>query len=165
MAARLRGLIDSGVAALACVLLAALLAVVTLGIVTRALGDPLIWTDELARFLMVSLAALGWILASRRRGHVRVRFFHNLMPSVPWRVTEAMIQLGMALLGAITAFYGWSLVARNWDLEATTLPISMSWMYVPLVPAGIATLLQAVAELAEQRHRRVPASAAETPVE
>jgi TRAP-type C4-dicarboxylate transport system permease small subunit len=76
------------------------------------------------------------------------------MPSVSWRVTEAAIQIGMAGLGAITAWFGCALVARNYDLEATTLPISMAWMYAPLLPAGLVTLAQALAELAEQRHPR-----------
>jgi TRAP-type C4-dicarboxylate transport system permease small subunit len=145
--------------------LVALLGAVALGIATRAAGDPLIWTDEAARFLMVWLAALGWILSTRRRGHVRVRFFHDLMPSVPWRTTEAVIQLGMALLGVIAAFYGWTLVGRNWDLEATTMPVSMGWMYVPLIPTGIVTLLQALAELAEQRTSRAPAAPEEAALE
>ncbi len=62
---------------------------------------------------MIWLAAFGWIVASRRRGHVRIRFFHDLLRNLPWRVTEALIQLGMIALGAIVAWYGIDLVVRN----------------------------------------------------
>jgi hypothetical protein len=41
---------------------------VTKPVITRALDDPLIWTDEMARLLLVWVAALGWMLATRRRG-------------------------------------------------------------------------------------------------
>lgn len=138
----------------------ALLTSVTLGIVTRAGDDPLIWTDELSRFLMVWLAGFGWIVSTRRRGHVRIRFFHDLMPSRAWRATELLVQLGMAALGAVVAWCGWYLVGRNSDLDATTLPVSMAWMYVPLIPAGVVTLMQGLWEAAEQVQRRpeIPAA-------
>jgi TRAP-type C4-dicarboxylate transport system permease small subunit len=48
----------------------------------------------------------------------------------------------MALFGALILAYGVGLVAKNRDLEATTLPISMAWMYLPLLPAGAVTLMQ-----------------------
>jgi len=66
---------DKAAAFVGCGLVIALLVCVALGVVTRALGEPLIWTDELSRFLMVWLAVFGWVLASRKRIHVRIRFF------------------------------------------------------------------------------------------
>jgi TRAP-type C4-dicarboxylate transport system permease small subunit len=52
-------------------------------------------------------------------------------------------------LGAFIAWYGVELVAKNHDLEATTLPISMSWMYAPMVLAGIVTAMEGALELAQ----------------
>jgi TRAP-type C4-dicarboxylate transport system permease small subunit len=151
-------LVDRLFEGLAAILVVALLGSVALGILTRALNDPFVWTDELARFLMVWLAMLGWIVSSRRRGHVRIRFFHDLLPQALWRLTEAVIQAGMIALGVIVTYFGFDLVARNYDLEATTLPLSMAWMYVPLVPAGIVTTLQAAFELGAQIRRPRPAT-------
>ena len=148
----LRGL-DRIFEAVAGLLVVALLVTVALGIVTRAEGDPLDWTDELARFFMVWLAMFGWIVSSRRRGHVRIRFFKDLLPPPLWRLEEAVIQAGMVVLGAIVTWFGFNLVGRNWDLEATSLPISMAWMYVPLIPAGAVTTLQGLAEIVEQVRR------------
>jgi hypothetical protein len=71
---------DRGAAVIACGLVVALLTCVSLGVVTREFGAPLIWTDELSRFLMVWLAVFGWVLASRKRIHVRIRYFQNLLP-------------------------------------------------------------------------------------
>ena len=50
---------DRAAAIVACALVVALLVCVALGVVTRGLGEPLIWTDELSRFLMVWLAVFG----------------------------------------------------------------------------------------------------------
>jgi TRAP-type C4-dicarboxylate transport system permease small subunit len=41
------------------------------------------------------------------------------------------------------------LVGRNHDLEATSLPISMAWMYVPMVLAGAITAAQGVLEVVQ----------------
>jgi TRAP-type C4-dicarboxylate transport system permease small subunit len=140
-------LLDRASAVLACVVLVALLVCVALGIVTRAADDPLIWTDELARFLMVWLAALGWIVSTRKRGHVRIRFFQNLLPDMARRGAEAAIQVCMAVLGGLVFWYGFGLVAKNLDLDALTLPVSMAWLYAPLIPAGLVTAAQSLAEL------------------
>ena len=141
--------LDRGIEALACIILIALLSSVTLGVVTRALDDPLIWTDEISRFLMVWLAVFGWILASRRRTHVRIRFFQELLPRPAWKAAEFVIQVALLIFGIGVAVFSVGLTVRNFDLEATTVPISFAWMYAPMVLAGAVTACQALSEMIE----------------
>jgi TRAP-type C4-dicarboxylate transport system permease small subunit len=158
--------LDRAIEALACVLVIALLGCVTLGVVTRAWGDPLIWTDEIARFLMIWLAVFGWILASRRRTHVRIRFFQDLLPRPAWRAAEFVIQFALLIFGAGIAVYSVGLTLRNLDLEATTVPISFGWMYAPMILAGTFTAGQAFSELIEiGRRPRDPSPLNESAVE
>ena len=145
----LAGGFDRAAAFVACALVSTLLVCVALGVATRALGDPLIWTDELSRFLMVWLAVFGWVLASRKRIHVRIRFFQDRLPRRAQRRVEIAIQTAMTLFGALVTVYGAGLIGKNHDLEATTLPISMAWLYAPLVLGGAVTALQGVLELIE----------------
>lgn len=133
--------------AVAGAIVVALLATVTAGIVSRALNHPLAWTDEVSGYLMVWLACLGWMLATRQGAHIRIRVFQDKLPRLPWRATEAAILLAVALLGAVVAFYSVGLIRRNADIEALALPISAAWLYVPLLPAGVVTLIQALADL------------------
>lgn len=151
-------LFDRIMEVIAALLLVALLVTVSLGIVTRAVGEPLIWTDEVSRFLMLWLAVFGWVLASRRRSHIRIRFFHDLLPPRLWRLAEIVMQAAMTLFGALVAWYSVHLVTVNFDLEATTVPISISWLYAPMVFAGLVTALQGFSELLEsiRRHREPP---------
>jgi TRAP-type C4-dicarboxylate transport system permease small subunit len=164
---RLVGAFDKGAEFLTCVLVAALLGCVSLGVITRSLGAPLIWTDEFSRFLMVWLAVFGGIVASRKRLHVRIRFFQDLLPARAHKAVELAIQLAVTLFGAMICAFSVGLVNRNLDLEATSLPISMSWMYVPMVLAGLVFAVQGAREVAEVLRRpRPPASAgSETLVE
>ena len=145
---------DRAVAVAALWLLVALLVVVTLGVITRALDDPLIWTDEVSRFLMIWLACAGWLLATRHRAHIRIRYFADLLPAVPKRAVEFTLQAAVAVFGALVVRHGWTLVLRNLELEATTLPIPMAVMYAPLVLAGLVTLVQALSECLETLRQR-----------
>jgi TRAP-type transport system small permease protein len=140
---------DRLIGAVACFILLALLLCVTLGVVTRALDDPLIWTDEISRFLMIWLAVFGWILAARRGSHVRIRFFQDLLPKQVWKVAEIVIQLALSIFGLGVMFYSVGLVLRSLDLEATTVPISFAWMYAPMILAGAVTAAQALSEIVE----------------
>lgn len=150
------GALDQAAAVASCVLAAALLGCVSLGVVTRSLGEPLIWTDEFSRFLMVWLAVFGWIVASRKRIHVRIRFFQDRLPARAHKAVELAIQLAVALFGALTCVFSVGLVAKNRDLEATTLPISMAWMYVPMMLAGLVTAVQGAREALGVLHRSRP---------
>jgi TRAP-type C4-dicarboxylate transport system permease small subunit len=137
----------------ACASVAALLMCVALGVITRAFGEPLIWTDELSRFLMVWLAVFGWILASRKRIHVRIRYFQDLLPARAHKSVELCIQAALAIFGVLITWYSIGLVIKNHDLHALSLPISMAWMYVPMVLAGLVTAVQGACEVGETLHR------------
>jgi TRAP-type transport system small permease protein len=150
MPARTLHLFDRGIAVLAGLVVVLLALAVLAGVVSRGLGEPFIWTDEAARFLMVWLACLGWILAGRSHSHIRVRFFLEKVP-VRWRaLVEIAMQAFVVLFGLLTAWYGAELVGRNLEIEATTLPIVMAWVYVPVVFTGLATAGQGLADLVGQ---------------
>jgi TRAP-type C4-dicarboxylate transport system permease small subunit len=133
--------------AVAGLVVAVLLGTVTAGVVSRALNHPLSWTDEASGFLMVWLACLGWMLATRHGAHIRIRVFQDMLPRTPWRTTEVAILAAAALLGAIVSWYSVHLIRTNADMEALSLPISAAWLFVPLLPAGVVTLTQALADL------------------
>jgi TRAP-type C4-dicarboxylate transport system permease small subunit len=154
MIASFRRLADRMTEAAAVVVLIALLGSVVMGVVSRALNNPVVWSDELARFLMVWLALLGWILALRRRSHIRITVLLGLMPSGVRRAVEIAIQAAVLVFGALLLRDSFVLVERNLDIEAVSMPIPSAVIYVPVVFAGLATALQALGEIAELATRR-----------
>ncbi|WP_293860541.1 TRAP transporter small permease [uncultured Alsobacter sp.] len=147
-------LLDRAVAVVAMAAVVILCLTVLAGVFSRGIGEPVIWSDEASRFVMVWLACLGWILAGRKRSHIRVRFFLDKVPEPARGVLETLMQAAVCLFGVLTAWYGAELVRRNLEIEATTVPIAMAWMYLPVVFAGIATALQGGSELWQQVRRR-----------
>jgi TRAP-type transport system small permease protein len=147
-------LADRAVAIIAMAAVVVLCLAVLAGVVSRGVGEPVIWSDEASRFVMVWLACLGWILAGRKRAHIRVRFFLDRIPEPVHGWLEAAMQAAVCLFGMLTAWYGVELVHRNREIEATTLPLAMAWMYVPVVLAGVATALQGAVETVASLRRR-----------
>jgi TRAP-type C4-dicarboxylate transport system permease small subunit len=144
-------LFDKALQALACFLLGALLCCVMAGIITRACGEPLSWTDEASRFLMAWLAGTGWMIAGRSRAHVRIRFFHDLLPPRLWEATEVMIQMAVVAFGLAIAGIGVKQVVLSSSIDATSLPVSMAWLYFPLIPATLLNAGQAVGNIVSHR--------------
>ena len=121
-----------------------LLLVVMAGVVCRAIGHPLSWTDEASGYLMVWSACFGWMAASRRGTHIKIRFFIDLLPRALRLAVSGLIEVSLVLLGAVLIYKGVHLVIANSDVEATSLPIPSALLYVPLLPAGLMMIVQAV---------------------
>jgi TRAP-type C4-dicarboxylate transport system permease small subunit len=137
------------VGAAAVLLLLAMLATVFLGVVFRLVGEPLTWSDELAQYLLVWTGFTGWIIALRRRSHIRIGLIVDLLKGWPRRIAEIGIQLLVAALGAILLTKSFGLIQRNIDVEWVSLPLSVALVYIPMPIAGLVVLLQAAAQIIE----------------
>lgn len=109
-------------------------------------GDPLVWSDELARYLFIWCSFLGWVIAARRRSHLSVSILQSQLPPTGRAL--------MALVGAIAAigfngllvYYGVRIAERNWDVETASLALSMGVVYAVVPAAALAVLFHAVAD-------------------
>jgi TRAP-type C4-dicarboxylate transport system permease small subunit len=144
-------ILDRSLAIIAGLLIVTLLGVVTAGIVSRGMNAPFVWTDEISGYLMVWLACFGWMIATRRGSHIRIQNFQNRLPAPAWLVLERAFQLAMMAFGVIIAWKSIHLIQVNADVEAVTLPVPTALLYVPLLPAGLLTFGQAVAEFLRPR--------------
>ncbi len=131
----------------AVVLLLALLATVVLGVISRQLNAPLAWTDELAQYLLVWAGFIGWIIAARRRSHIRITIFADRLPKLAGQGLEIATQLAIILFALVLVRYSYALIERNWDVESIALPVSSAALYIVMPLAGLALILQALAEI------------------
>jgi len=84
---------------------------------------------------------------------VRIRFFHNLLPARAWEATERVSQLAIVVFGLSIAGFAMVMFHNNLGLEATSLPVSMVWLYMPLIPAALLMAVQAAADAVWRRKR------------
>ena len=153
-------LFDRTLAVLAGLLTAVLLLSVMGGVVSRAVNRPFSWTDELSSYLMVWLACLGWMIATRRGGHIRIRVVLDRLSGTAFSGAERVIQMLMILFGGVIAWKSLHLIWTNADIDAVTMPISTAWMYAPLLPAGLVTRLPAGAALRRPKRPATPETSA-----
>jgi TRAP-type transport system small permease protein len=148
-------LADRLVQAVAVICMLALVACVVLGVVSRQINAPLAWTDELAQMFLVWSALAGWMIALRRRSHIRITMLIDRLPARARVVAEIAIQLCVVAFGVLMLRYGFGLIERTWDVEAISLPISSAIIYVPLPALALALILQGLAQLIEAARGRV----------
>lgn len=131
----------------------AMLAVVVLGVAFRAANNAISWTDELAQYLLVWVGFLGWIIASRRRSHIRIGVLIDRLPSAARVAAELLIQVLVIALAVILLWQAQGLIARNIDVYAVTLPFPSAMLYALLPVLGVALILQAVADMVDAVRR------------
>ena len=134
--------------ALAIVTFAGMFACVLAQVVFRYfLGDPLVWSDELGRYLFVWCAFLGWIIAARRRSHLTVGMAAARLPPRGQALVAMLGALAAIAFAAVLAWYGVAIALRNRDVETASLVISMGVVYAIVPVAAVAVGLHAFADL------------------
>jgi len=128
----------------AVVLLLTLLASVLVGVVSRQLNAPVAWSDELAQYLLVWTAFVGWIIANRRRSHIRITVLADKLPGRLGLALELLTQGLVVLFALVLLRYSFGLIDRTWDVESIALPITTAALYIVMPLAALALILQAL---------------------
>lgn len=142
-------------------LMAVMVGTIILQVLCRfVLGDPLSWSEELARYAFVWITFLGAAVAYRHGAHIVVETIVVLLPrraqaTLAWVVDALMVvALGVLLV------QGLGIVEATSNVEATMLEIPMSWVYGS-VPVSAAIML---AYQVERTVRRIRGSLSATAV-
>lgn len=115
---------------------AGIFVVVFLQVVFRyVLRQPLFWSEELPRYLLIWLSFLAAALAQRNEGHINITLIVNLFPRRARQVVQMLERLiTLAFLGCLV--YSGSLVTNiTAHHRSTALQIPMAAVYVAL-PVG-----------------------------
>jgi TRAP-type C4-dicarboxylate transport system permease small subunit len=145
--------------AVAVLAMLALLVCVVLGVVSRQLNAPLAWTDEMAQIFLVWAAIAGWMIALRRRSHIRITMLVDRVPARMRPQAELAIQLCVVAFGALILRHSFGLIERNWDVDAISLPISSAVLYLPLPALALALILQGTTQAIEAARGRIAPTA------
>lgn len=127
--------------AAAIVVLMSLLTAVTFAqVVTRyALGDPLIWSEEVARYLFVWVSMIGAALAMREGGHFGLDLLIRPMPRLKV-VLGPVVTLVMIVFLVILLKTGIDETRLAAMQFAMTFQMRMNWAYLAL-PVGAGLML------------------------
>ena len=125
-------------------LVVSLTAVTFAQVVTRyLLGDPLIWSEEAARYLFVWVSMIGAALAIREGGHFGLDLLIRPMPKLK-PVLGPLVTLVMVVFLVILLKTGIDETRLASMQFAMTFPMRMQWAYLAL-PVGAGLMLLHIA--------------------
>ncbi len=114
--------------------MAALIAVITLQIVSRVLFTAVGWTEEVARFLLVCITFMAGTLAFQRNRHIAVTFAVDALP-LRLRQVARLAALLIVLAFMITLMViGYRYMQVQSFQKSASLRLSMTYVYavIPL---------------------------------
>lgn len=116
-------------------LLAAVTVLVFIAAISRTVGHPVIWSDDMAQLLFVWLCMLGAARAMRLKAHMAVDYLIKLLP----RTKRWMLEIvnGLLILGFLLtlAVAGYQLTMLNWERIYGDSQLSYAWVTIA-IPIG-----------------------------
>lgn len=128
-----------------------MLAVMFIQVVARyalAVGVP--WTDETARFLYISQIFIGASVAQRYGEHIRITMGLEALPPGARRIVEGLGDLLTAAVAVALLAGSILMIGRTSGTTASTLPITMAWVYGAQALGVILYILLLLKDLATQ---------------
>jgi TRAP-type C4-dicarboxylate transport system permease small subunit len=129
-----------------------------------ALGSPLTWSEEAARYLFVWLCYLGAYVAIVRNAHVGVDYLtRHFSPALQRALAVVMSCLIIAALGFV-AYEGAFLTLDNVKAEWSTIPALSMGLAFLAVPLGAVLMIIGMLRLILSQFRPAGPGDAATPV-
>jgi TRAP-type transport system small permease protein len=127
----------------AALMFALMVGLVLAQVVARKFLEPLVWSEELARYVFTWVAFLGWVIATDRRTHIAITQGVDRAGPRLRRVLLAFGDGATLVLMALLLWQGLRLVGNNAGIDAVSLPLSIALVYaaVPLAAAGVAAVI------------------------
>ena len=137
------GLVIEKISGAICVLcFAAMTLVAILGVFFRyVMQSPFMWTEEVARYLLVWLGFTAINIALRQDRHIRVEILPKLVPPVVAKIVSYLVDALIAFFFIVLLRQGYLLTVNN-IMVASTFHLSMSWILVAVPAAAALTLIQ-----------------------
>ena len=139
------GRIDRGVGRAEMIFLGTSVAVMTITTLLQVafryvLNDPLVWSEELARYLFVWVALVGAGAAMRTGGHFGLDLFYRKLPAAGRAGVAMLISAVIAVFAATLLVYGVRETIQASVQLAPSLQIRMHWAYAAM-PVGATLML------------------------
>ena len=139
---RLFDLMPKILGGLSTTLLFLVMATVFMQVVFRyVLGLAVPWTEEVARYFNVWMVFMGCAVAVAREGHIRITFMIQRLHGAVRDVLLIALYAVMAGFEVIVFLGAIRLTQLNWNQQATTLPVTVSTLYIALIVSALLSFL------------------------
>lgn len=142
------GLLAKAITFLIVILTAFMVLTVLMGVLYRyVLRNPLGWTEELARFLMIWAALLAISVCIYYKEHVSIQIFIQLLPIKVAKVITFFINILVTIFLGVLTYKGFEM-AQNASVQYSfALRISMLWPLMSVPVSGALALIQQIIQI------------------
>lgn len=148
--------IDVVIRRVAFVALAGMILTITLQIIFRVFFDALVWSEEVARYLLVWTTFLGAALAYQRGRHIAVTFLVEALPANGATGVRFVANLVAITFFAVVVFVGIRYMRMQSFQVSASLRIPMSIIYTVIPASALIMLYYAVIDTIEVFIRPAP---------
>ena len=121
---------------------AAMTVVAILGVFFRyVMQSPFMWTEEVARYLLVWLGFTAVSIALRQDKHIKVEVLASFVPLIVVKLMRYVVDVLIAIFFVVLLWQGYLMTVNN-IMTASTFQISMSWILAAVPVAAALTLVQ-----------------------
>ncbi|MDR1058348.1 MAG: TRAP transporter small permease [Treponema sp.] len=103
--------------------------VILLQVGMRFFNMPLVWSEELARYLFMWVSLIGWVFATRNGTHIRVSIIADHLPGLIKRVLGIANFILTIIFAGVLCVYGFVMIQKNVDIPTITLFFSYAVVY------------------------------------
>ncbi len=137
------GLIIEKICGAFCVLCFAAMTLVAIsgGFFRYIMQSPFMWTEEVARYLLVWMGFTAINIALRQDRHSKVEIIAKLVPPTVAKLLSYLVDALIAVFFIVLLKQGYLLTVNNM-MSASTFHLSMSWILVAVPVAAALTLIQ-----------------------
>lgn len=90
---------------------------------------PLVWSEELSRYLFIWLAFLAAWLAWRRREHLGIEVLAEAMPPRAGWFLRRVVEVTVVFFAVASMYYGQRILTVSANQPSAVLRIPMVWVY------------------------------------
>ena len=118
-------------------------------VVARKFFEPLVWSEELARYVFIWVAFLGWVIAGHNKSHIRISLVTDCAGPRLKMALGLFADLAVVVFALIFVVKGWQLVRNNLDIETVTLFFDFWVVYLIIPVSALATLVVMLFDMAD----------------
>ncbi|MBG9567095.1 TRAP transporter small permease [Brevibacillus agri] len=108
------------------------------------LKSPLVWSEELVRYLMIWIVFLGAALALRKGLLISVEIVQQIVPKTARKIMEIITVIVNVILLIILTKYGFGIMENLANQTTGAMDIPVAWTYAAIPVGSIIALLNSV---------------------
>lgn len=108
------------------------------------LNDSAAWTEEIARYMLISVVFLGAVGAVRKNNHIQVDFFYHILPARLVRAMSTLVDLLRISFFGYACWMTWNLITRIGRQPMSVIDLPMGIVYAAVLFAFVLMTARAI---------------------